>query len=38
MMLAATKGRFEVVPRLLDAGADVNFAIPVHWPGPESHL
>ena len=37
MMLAAMKGRIEVVPRLLEAGADVNFAISVRWPGPESH-
>ena len=37
MVCAAMNGRFEVVPRLLEAGADVNFAISVRWPGPESH-
>ena len=37
MMAAAIKGRFEVVPRLLDAGADVNFALWVRWSGSESH-
>ena len=37
MVLAAIKGRFEVVPRLLKAGAHVNFAVSVRWPGPESH-
>ena len=37
MVCAAIKGRFEVVPLLLEAGADVHFASSVRLPGPESH-